>query len=301
MSGRADSFAPIFEAIRSGDLPPRIGYLRLAMAAETPEELAMLLSTADSPELEGVAARHPDGWQMVKKMLSAVSHDPIAGGETDRVNAIAAMFDRAARLSPEASVALYSLGDPEALAAATEEIVAWLRLQDLLGSHVRLLDFGCGIGRLAMALAPEVGSATGIDVSSEMIAEARRRGLGFTNLRFEQSSGRDLACYPDAGFDLAIALDSFPYVVAAGDAMALRLLGELARVLAPSGHLMILNYSYRGNPAHDREELSQHAAITGLALRSKGERPFALWDGLAFHLTKPSETSREQPRQLPTI
>ena len=80
-------------------------------------------------------------------------------------------------------MAAYSLGDTAVLAAATDEIVAWLVAMDLIGPDSDVLDFGCGIGRIAAAVAPRVRSVIGLDLSPGMIAEARRRP-GAGNLRF---------------------------------------------------------------------------------------------------------------------
>ena len=85
------------------------------------------------------------------------------------------MFDRAVALSPEASVAAYSLGDAGVLDRATAELLAWLNEERLLGLEKDVLDLGCGIGRVALAIAPRARSVLGLDVSPGMIDEAQRR------------------------------------------------------------------------------------------------------------------------------
>ena len=80
------------------------------------------LATARTGALDRLAAEVRD----TGANHSAAGDTPEAG-----LARIAAFFDRAVAHSPEASVALYSLGDPAILAAATAEIVAWL---DGLGS-----------------------------------------------------------------------------------------------------------------------------------------------------------------------
>ncbi|HEU4730035.1 MAG TPA: methyltransferase domain-containing protein [Kofleriaceae bacterium] len=60
-----------------------------------------------------------------------------------------------------------------------------------------VVDLGVGLGRLAVLLAPDVG----IDVSGEMIAEARRRLNG--SVRLVQSSIADYALDEPAGFSYA--------------------------------------------------------------------------------------------------
>ena len=101
------------------------------------------------------------------------------------------MFDAAVQQSPEASVAAYSLGDPDILATATSEIVDWLSAERLLQVRDDVLDLGCGIGRIAGAIAPRVRSVLGLDVSPGMIAEATQRYGDVGNLRFAVTSGEE--------------------------------------------------------------------------------------------------------------
>ena len=101
---------------------------------------------------------------------TASDHAAIGG-----VAGVAAFFDRAVGHSPEAGVALYSLGDPAILQAATAEIVDWLGAEGLLRPGDDVLDFGCGFGRVAAVLAPRCRSVLALDVSAGMVAEARRR------------------------------------------------------------------------------------------------------------------------------
>jgi SAM-dependent methyltransferase len=48
----------------------------------------------------------------------------------------------------------------------------------------RTLDFGCGVGRITLGLAPWVKSVVGVDISPDMLAEARLNAerLGLTNV-----------------------------------------------------------------------------------------------------------------------
>ena len=293
MNGIPARFEPIIAATRAGELPPRIAYMQLAMLAESAEELASVLCAASpgaSGPLRSVAAladAHPDGWQTVRAILAVVQHDrPESGDPQARLNETAAMFDRAIAISPEASVALFSLGDPEALSEVTDEVAAWLKARGVAGPDVRLLDFGCGIGRLELALVGEVGSITGVDISAAMVAEARRRCAALANVAIQQISGCDLAGLVADSFDAVVALDSFPYLVSASGDLPGALMHEAARVLSPGGHLLILNYSYRGDPARDCADAERLGAAAGLVPVMLGERPFRLWDGLAFHLVK---------------
>jgi hypothetical protein len=58
-------------------------------------------------------------------------------------------------------------------------------------------------------------------------------------------------------------------------------------VLRPGGALLILNFSYGGDPERDRAEVHRLAGDAGLELVRDGIRPFALWDGAAYEVRKP--------------
>jgi SAM-dependent methyltransferase len=200
----------------------------------------------------------------------------------------AAVFDRAADVLPEASVALYSLGDEGLLRAATQEVVDWMETRGLVPRDGVLLEIGCGIGRFVAALAPMAALAVGIDVSRGMIEVARRRCASVQRAAFARSSGRDLAAFRDASVDLVFAIDSFPYLVQLGADMAALHIREAARVLRPGGRLLILNYSYRSSLESDRRDVAIAAREAGLSLRLNGTREFTLWDGVAFLMVCPA-------------
>ncbi len=54
------------------------------------------------------------------------------------------------------------------------------------------LEIGCGVGRLARPLAPQVRTYTGVDISSTYLEEARRNCSEFENVRFALSDGTSL-------------------------------------------------------------------------------------------------------------
>ena len=191
-------------------------------------------------------------------------------------------FDRAVATSPEASVALYSLADPRLLAEATQEMVGLIAELGLLKPECRVLEIGCGIGRFAAALGPAVGRYVGIDVSNGMVETARRRCSGLANVEIRRAGGRDLADFSAASFDAVLAIDVFPHLVASEAGLAARHVAEAARVLRPGGALLIMNYSYRGNPGLDGAEVAAHAAAYGLDLLRNGTRDTEIWDATTF-------------------
>ena len=196
------------------------------------------------------------------------------------------LFDWSVQQSEEASVALYSLGNPQLLERATREVIAQLELWSIISQKRVVLDIGCGIGRIAVDLAPRVKEVHGIDVSARMIETALRRCHGLSNVKLLKSSGRDLHEFGDASIDAALAVDTFPYLHQSGAALVATFFAETARVLRPGGDFVIINYSYTAGDASSVREITKLAGEHGFDVVVSGERPFVIWDGLAFHLRK---------------
>jgi SAM-dependent methyltransferase len=280
-----------------GVVAPNVALMQLFMAA--PDEdaarqvlLSAIEASARGTEQAGVsrlfAVRNLwDGAPQAYRAISAI-HDlakgELQGPQQARIGQIASLFDRAAAISSSAGIALYSLGEPQLLDASTRETVALMRKWNLFGPQSRLADVGCGSGRFLEALAPCVHSIVGIDISQAMLEAARSRVAGFANAYVVRGSGRDLSALAPGPFDLVFAIDSFPYLVQAG--VTETHVRDCAGVLAPGGHLLIMNFSYGGDLDADRAELSRLAAKFRLTVLRNGTRDLQLWDGAAFVLEK---------------
>jgi SAM-dependent methyltransferase len=287
----------------AGRISPEVAIARLVLRGCSCEEIARRLLTPPTPSRCGrgpgggaaVLARclpeRQDGIARLARMLaeSGLDHTASAAAPDDALARIRAAFDRAVACSPEASVAAYSLGDAAILDAATAELMAWLTAEGLVGAEVDVLDLGCGIGRVAAALAPRCRSVLGIDIAPAMIAEAHRR-CSAPNLHFAMNHGRDLSAFADTRFDLVLAVDSFPYLMQTGVELAERHVADAARLLRPGGAFVILNVSYRGDLGSDRADVARWAASYGFDITTNGSLPFAIWDGAAFLLHKPAAT-----------
>lgn len=77
---------------------------------------------------------------------------------------------------------------------------------------LRLLEIGCGIGRMTKHLAAIFGEVHSTDVSGEMVAKARGRLQAFPNVRFHETSGVDFAGLPDDYFDAVFSAYVFQHV-----------------------------------------------------------------------------------------
>lgn len=266
-----------------GRIAPEVALARLLLAGGSPEAIWRRVEAARQAgdawaALARLLEAREDSLERLWQMVAAAGIDHASAAGTREIGIL---FDHAVAESPEASVAFYSLGDAATLAAATDELVEWLTAERLFAPGMDVLDLGCGIGRVAVALAPAARSVLGLDVSAGMIAEARHRCGNHAGLRFAACAGTDLAMVPDSSIDLLLAVDSFPYLIQAGLNVAERHVAEAGRVLRRGGTMVILNFSYRGDDTADRACASDWAERHDLALTQVGVAPFRLWDGTA--------------------
>ena len=99
----------------------------------------------------------------------------------------------------------------------------------------RALDFGCGIGRLAQAVAAHFDVVIGVDVADSMIARAREHNSTPERCQFEVNRNPHLRRFAGGTFDLVysrLVLQHIP------PRLMQRYIEELVRVLAPGGLLV---------------------------------------------------------------
>jgi SAM-dependent methyltransferase len=131
---------------------------------------------------------------------------------------------------------------------------AGLRLGD------RVLDFGCGAGRLSNALAEHAAEIVGVDIASSMIAEAARINRRPDRVRFVHYDGTRLP-FEDGSFDSAVSLISIQH---APPDVQLACLVELLRVVRPGGALVLQIPSHPVQPA-DLTPTAMRAGIEPLS------------------------------------
>ncbi len=104
----------------------------------------------------------------------------------------------------------------------------------------KVLDVACGTGSLSLAMAGKVSHVTGIDLSEEMIALARRSAhrRGIKNVTFDTMDASDLSSLGDNEFDVAVssmAVHQFE------SGLALSILKEMKRIAT---EVIIMDYNY---------------------------------------------------------
>jgi SAM-dependent methyltransferase len=100
------------------------------------------------------------------------------------------------------------------------------------GDQARVLDAGCGAGRMTRYLAERGCLVEGVDLSPRMIDMARR---DHRDLSFTVGSLSDLP-YPDGQFAGVLLWYSIIHTPPAGQG---RIFAEATRVLRPGGHLLV--------------------------------------------------------------
>lgn len=150
------------------------------------------------------------------------------------------------------------------LPSAREE-VRWLAEDVLAGARGPLLDDCCGFGRHSVALVERGFRVVGIDLSGDLLVAARDleaqspAAVGLRG-RLAQADMRALP-FGDGVFGAVVNLfTSFGYLGDEGDGRAL---GEMARVLAPGGVLVM-------------DLMNPDAVRRGLVPRSRAERAGAV-------------------------
>jgi len=78
--------------------------------------------------------------------------------------------------------------------------------------QMTVLEIGCGVGRVTRALGEVFGEVHGVDVSGEMIRQAKESAAGISNIHFHQNNGKDLTVIGDVPFDFAFTSIVFQHI-----------------------------------------------------------------------------------------
>ena len=118
----------------------------------------------------------------------------------------------------------------------------WQRMQ--LSASDRILDLGCGQGWACRRLAERAPGGcviVGVDISDEMIQQARKKSCAFTNLTYHRGKAQQI---PTASgyFTKIISIEAFYYFERQDE-----VLRELLRVMQPGGQLYLLLCLFEDN------------------------------------------------------
>jgi SAM-dependent methyltransferase len=205
-------------------------------------------------------------------------------------------WDARARENPEYYIVDYRENwTEEDFIQSGEQSVAELILNDMINicqgedpKRMRVLEIGCGAGRITRALSKVFGEVHAVDVSSEMVALAKRTVAASPNAFIHQNNGRDLDVLPVSDFDFAFSMCVFHHIpskeviesyirqvgerLKPGKLFKFEVQGFLGMV-SPEGD------TWLGSPLSE-EEMRGIAERTGFEMRyhvGGGEERFWLW------------------------
>jgi SAM-dependent methyltransferase len=145
------------------------------------------------------------------------------------------------------------------------EVVVLIRYRDELSG--RVLELGCGAGRLTGYLAEMARTVHGIDLSPDMVAYSRQR---YPRASFSEGDLRDLSAIGDGSWDAVVA--AYNVIDVLSDGARAELLDEIARVLAPGGLLVMSSHNRAiahrlGEPLRLRGRSARETLTTLMNLR----------------------------------
>jgi ubiquinone/menaquinone biosynthesis C-methylase UbiE len=117
---------------------------------------------------------------------------------------------------------------------------------DILKSAVKptqqdkVLDVGCGPGRLSLSFADITGHVTGIDLTPEMLAQAKalQAERGVTNVDWMQGDILPMP-FADESFTLVVTQATFHHLADPG-----AVLGEMKRVCVAGGRIVVIDLTF---------------------------------------------------------
>jgi SAM-dependent methyltransferase len=152
---------------------------------------------------------------------------------------------------------------------------------------MRVLEIGCGAGRVTRALAQIFGRVDGVDISAEMIERAREILRGLPGVVLHQNNGADLAMFGAEQFDFAFSSIVFQHIPS--KAVIENYIREVWRVLKPG---RLFKFQVQGVPLEEErcdtwlgvgfteDEMRAVAARTSFEMRyahDAGTQYFWLW------------------------
>ena len=137
--------------------------------------------------------------------------------------------------------ATWEAGDFGQIARSIENVAEEFMTHQPLLRGARVLDVACGTGNLAIIAARNGCTVSGIDIASNLIAQARTRAAeAKLNIDFKEADAEALP-FDDEQFDLVVSMFGVMFTPRPEVAAA-----ELQRVTKPGGQLALANWTPEG-------------------------------------------------------
>jgi SAM-dependent methyltransferase len=145
----------------------------------------------------------------------------------------------------------------------------------------RVVEIGCGVGRLTRPIASAAQHVWALDVSAEMLERARSNNAHLSNVTWIQGDGTSLAGIDDASVDVCISHVVFQHIP--DPAVTLSYVSEMGRVLVGGGWAA---FQISNDPRVHRSGAAQHVRgrLATLLGRSPRGQSDPAWLGSAVGL-----------------
>jgi len=128
--------------------------------------------------------------------------------------------------------------------------------------NMKVLEIGCGIGRLLVPMSKIFGKVIGIDVSSEMVTIGQKKLSSIPNCKILENNGVDLREFDDNSFDFCYSFIVFQHIP--DKKIIENYIKEVSRILKPGS---IFRFQIRGTISSKPKEITT-------------------WDGVQFTSTE---------------
>ena len=154
--------------------------------------------------------------------------------------------------------------------------------------QMRVLEIGCGAGRMTRAMAASFGEVHAVDISAEMIRLAKRNLSDLRNVFLYKNNGSDLSALPDKSCDFAFSFIVFQHIPMLE--VIESYIGEVHRCLRPGAVFKFQvqgdtsveaagNDTWLGVPMSldDARSLAERCGFEVLRASGQGTQYFWLW------------------------
>jgi len=134
---------------------------------------------------------------------------------------------------------------------------------------MKILEIGCGIGRILIPMSKIFGETVGIDISSEMVQLGQKHITNIPNCKILESNGIDLSLFPDNHFDFCYSFIVFQHIPE--KQIVEQYIKEVSRILKPD---CLFRFQVRGTISTKPKEITT-------------------WDGVQFNSEEIHEIAKK--------
>jgi SAM-dependent methyltransferase len=129
---------------------------------------------------------------------------------------------------------------------------------------MRVLDYGCGIGRICIPMSVKLLQVFACDINGDLIDAAREKAAGIPNIEFHKLDySTDLAFIPDGSLDVAFTYGVFCHI---DDTDLLQVWAELKKKLKQDGRIIFFEPTEQGQQSFRNEVIIRRTDAEWLQL-----------------------------------